>query len=85
MTKAGKRILEGAREALAIAKGESPAASIYHNGFRYIPATEPVAVVDADGTVSFTESGRQWLRDTLGNADSTLPGKPVALLYGAPK
>jgi len=38
MSKAGDRILEGAREALSIAKGERPAASITINGHRYVSA-----------------------------------------------
>ena len=37
MTKAGERILEGAREALAIVKGEKPAASITIAGHTYVP------------------------------------------------
>ena len=36
MTKAGERLIKGAEEALAIAKGEKPAAAIYHRGFRYV-------------------------------------------------
>ena len=37
---AGRRLIEGAEEALAIAKGEQPAAAIWHNGHQYVPATE---------------------------------------------
>lgn len=37
MTKAGERLLEGAREALAIAKGEQPAARITIHGHAYVP------------------------------------------------
>src|SRR5690606_31291008 len=33
----GERMLHGAREALAVAKGEHPAAAIWHNGHRYVP------------------------------------------------
>jgi hypothetical protein len=48
MTKAGKQITEGLQEAVAIAKGEQPAASITVNGFRYVPEVE----------------GNGWLHDT---------------------
>lgn len=34
------RIIEGAREALSIARGEQPAASITINGHKYVPASE---------------------------------------------
>jgi hypothetical protein len=34
------KILTGAREAVAVAKGEQPAAAIWHNGFRYVPEAE---------------------------------------------
>jgi len=40
MLKAGKRLIEAAQEAVAIAKGEQPAAAIYHNGHKYVPAAE---------------------------------------------
>jgi hypothetical protein len=36
--RAGQKIIEGATEALAVARGEQQAASIWHNGFRYVPA-----------------------------------------------
>lgn len=37
MTKAGKRILDGVREALTIAKGEQAAASVTVSGHTYVP------------------------------------------------
>jgi hypothetical protein len=37
---AGRRLIEGAEEALAIAKGEQPAAAIWHNGHKYVPAEQ---------------------------------------------
>lgn len=40
MSEAGKRIIEGAEEALRVAKGEQPAASIWHNGFEYVPRVQ---------------------------------------------
>lgn len=40
MTEAGKRLIEAAQEAVAVAKGEIPAAAIYHNGHKYAPAAE---------------------------------------------
>lgn len=36
----GERLIEGAREALAIARGEIPAARITINGHAYVPETE---------------------------------------------
>lgn len=33
----GKKIIAGATEAVAAAKGEQPAAAILHNGHRYVP------------------------------------------------
>lgn len=49
MSKAGERLLEGAREALAIAKGEEPAASITVQGYTYVP--KPVALEEAARTL----------------------------------
>jgi len=40
MSEAASRIIEGAREALAIAKGEQPAASMTINGHKYVPADQ---------------------------------------------
>lgn len=37
MRNAGKKIIAAAEEALSIAKGEKPAAAIWHNGNRYVP------------------------------------------------
>lgn len=37
MGKAGERIIEGAKEALAIARGEQPAARIHVQGHSYVP------------------------------------------------
>jgi hypothetical protein len=37
MTKAGERIIEGAKEALAIARGEQPAPRLHLNGHAYVP------------------------------------------------
>lgn len=34
------KLIEGAKEALAVAGGETPAASIYHNGHRYVAMEE---------------------------------------------
>lgn len=36
----GSKIIEGAKEALAIAKGEQPAAAIWHKGHKYVPEAE---------------------------------------------
>lgn len=45
MTKAGERLIEGSKEALAIAMGEQPAARITINGHAYVP--EAAALRDA--------------------------------------
>ena len=37
---AGKQILEGMAEAVAVAKGEIPAARIWHQGHAYVPQAE---------------------------------------------
>lgn len=37
MSEAGKRLIDGAQEALAIAKGEKPAARVHINGYAYVP------------------------------------------------
>lgn len=44
MTKAGEQLLEGAREALAVARGEQPAARMHINGHTYVPEAELLAV-----------------------------------------
>lgn len=47
MTKAGEKLLAGAREALAIAKGEQPAASVMVSGHIYMPKEMVMAEVRA--------------------------------------
>lgn len=37
MSKAGERLLEGAREAAAVAKGDKPAAAVYVSSHCYVP------------------------------------------------
>lgn len=39
MSKAGNRMLVGAREALSVAKGEIPAARLHVQGHAYVPIT----------------------------------------------
>lgn len=39
-SEAGKRLIEGAKEILAIAKGEKPAARIHHGGHAYVPEAD---------------------------------------------
>lgn len=41
MSEAGKRLIAGTKEALAVARGQEPAASITINGHRYVPAETP--------------------------------------------
>ena len=43
MSEAGKRLLAGAAEALAFAKGEEPAARIHINGHTYVPESALIA------------------------------------------
>jgi len=45
MSKAGDKLIDAAREAVAIAGGEQPAAAIWHNGHKYVPAA--IVVTDA--------------------------------------
>lgn len=53
MTKAGKRMIEGAKEAVAVARGEQPAASITVAGHTYVPKDrwQPVERAPKDRTV----------------------------------
>lgn len=37
MSKAGKQLIEAAKEALAVARGEQPAAAIWVKGHKYVP------------------------------------------------
>ncbi len=39
-------IVEAAREAVAIARGEIPAARIYHQGHAYVPEAEAAATIE---------------------------------------
>lgn len=39
MTEAGERLIEGAKEALAIARGEQPAARLHIDGHAYVPVS----------------------------------------------
>ena len=59
MTIAGARLIEGAREALAVARGDQPAASIFVQGHRYISEAE------------FRRQTRE-LRDKLDERDETI-------------
>lgn len=38
------KIVDGVKEAAAIARGEAPAARIWHNGIAYVPETEGKAL-----------------------------------------
>ena len=55
------KIVQGAKEALAVAKGEAPAAAIWHNGHRYVPEAEIVRLREE----------RDRLRDALTRLAST--------------
>lgn len=50
MTEAGERLLAGAREAVAIARGEQPAARIHIQGYAYVPEQrwQPAATAPKD-------------------------------------
>ena len=52
MTEAGARLIEAAKEAVAIAKGEQPAARIHVNGFAYVTEDrwQPIESAPKDGT-----------------------------------
>ena len=63
MSEAGRRLLAGAAEALAFAKGEEPAARIHINGHAYVPESNLAAA-------------REWVRELhalLSEADRRLP------------
>lgn len=47
MTKAGEKIIEGLHEAVAVAKGEQPAAAMWINGHRYVPAAKIEVLISA--------------------------------------
>jgi len=51
MTKAGERLIESMKEAVAIANGEQPAAAIWVGGFQYVPAREIDYFIDRYGFV----------------------------------
>jgi hypothetical protein len=59
MTTPGQKIIEGAKEALAIARGEQPAASIHHNGFTYVPKPvwQPIETARLDGKLCLLRLG----------------------------
>lgn len=52
MSEAGKRLIEGAKEALEIARGNQPAARIHVNGHAYVPENrwQPIDTAPRDGT-----------------------------------
>ena len=45
MGKAGKQLIEAAKEAVAVAKGEQPAARIHVAGHAYVPEDDVVAAI----------------------------------------
>lgn len=45
MSEAGKRMIEGAKEAVAVARGEQPAASITVAGHTYVPKGDVAAAI----------------------------------------
>ncbi len=55
MSEAGSKILRGLEQAVAIAKGDQPAAAIWHNGHRYVPEAS-LAAVRADATREMVEA-----------------------------
>ena len=52
MTEAGERLLEGAREMAAVARGEQPAARIWQISFAYVPEQQwqPIETSARDGS-----------------------------------
>jgi hypothetical protein len=53
MSDAGERLIEGAKEALEIARGNQPAARIHFHGHAYVPENrwQPIDSAPKDGTV----------------------------------
>ena len=63
MTKAGERLIESMKEAVAIAKGEQPAAAIWVDGFKYVPVREIAYIIDESG-VTHTQFTVVYREDT---------------------
>lgn len=59
MTKAGERLIEGVKEALAIARGEQPAAAIAVGGHTYVPVARIAEEREACAKVA-----EQWLESS---------------------
>ncbi len=68
------KIVQGAQEAVAVAKGETLAAAIWHNGYRYVPEAEIVRL----------RAERDRLRDALRKiAENTATGWPAQVARAA--
>jgi len=61
MSETGKQMIAAAEEALAIAKGDKPAAAIWHNGHRYVPADDHITPVGyvCQGTIAWLKAGME--------------------------
>lgn len=70
MTKAGERLIEGMKEAVAIASGEQPADAIWVDGFKYVPA-ERVERLEAE--LSDVKKNEETLGNDLRRAISIGP------------
>ena len=86
---AGERLIEGAKEALAVARGEQPAARLHHNGHTYVPLAEfealsaalaagaPGVKVLPDNFIERHAEGYEWRGDS---GDYTPKEHEVAML-----
>lgn len=82
MTKAGKRLIAAAQEAVAIAKGAQPAYRIWHNGWPYVP--QPPKGDEAIVAVAVMLDGEVWQlprparhHHVLMALDNVLPGRAI--------
>ncbi len=77
MSEAGKRLIEGAKEALAIAKGEQPAARIWHQGHSYVPEAEVQAMLLSERKETIERCA------AIAEYDGNLPGLAGARIAAA--
>lgn len=67
------RIIEGAKEALAVARGEQPAASVWINGHEYVPASDLTRLRDE---LASARAERDLLQDVLDSRPAINAGLP---------
>jgi hypothetical protein len=83
MSKAGEKMIEGAKEALAFVRGEGPAASIYMHGHHYVPR-EAVTIAVLDERERCARAGQTAAQDALmsGTPVKTIPAAVAAAIRG---